>query len=137
MGHMQLTCICSVAAASVASTYDVDVLAPGNTSRLSLMLHFYNAHEHSSSATNNWCSRLGSICMPCLGSTCLLFALLIRPCVQEFIDLMCGLYCFWLQYLDHHGVEYMILPLPTCEENKTFDLVFQIADAIETFKINR
>eukprot|EP00877_Chromochloris_zofingiensis_P006590 jgi/Chrzof1/2184/Cz11g05100.t1 len=41
------------------------------------------------------------------------------------------------QYLDHHGVEYMILPLPTCEENKTFDLVFQIADAIETFKINR
>lgn len=41
------------------------------------------------------------------------------------------------QYFAHHGVEAQLLPLPTCEENKHFGLVEQIAEAIEGFKINR
>uniref|UniRef100_A0A383V683 Uncharacterized protein n=1 Tax=Tetradesmus obliquus TaxID=3088 RepID=A0A383V683_TETOB len=40
-------------------------------------------------------------------------------------------------YFAHHGVEAQLLPLPTCEENKHFGLVEQIAEAIEGFKINR
>jgi hypothetical protein len=34
-------------------------------------------------------------------------------------------------------VEYRLLRLPTCEENKHLGLVTAIADAIEDFKINR
>jgi 3-dehydroquinate synthase len=41
------------------------------------------------------------------------------------------------QYFEHHGVEYKLLVLPTCEENKELHLVTTIAEAIEEFKINR
>jgi hypothetical protein len=34
-------------------------------------------------------------------------------------------------------VEYKLLVLPTCEENKELHLVTAIAEAIEEFKINR
>lgn len=42
-----------------------------------------------------------------------------------------------LQYFEYHGVEYKLLILPTCEENKELHLVTTIAEAIEDFKINR
>ncbi len=42
-----------------------------------------------------------------------------------------------LQYMQHHGVDYQVLPLPTNEPNKSFDLVFQVAEELEKFKINR
>jgi 3-dehydroquinate synthase len=41
------------------------------------------------------------------------------------------------QYMQHHGVECEILPLPTCEPNKSFNLVFQIVDRLEKFRLNR
>ena len=39
--------------------------------------------------------------------------------------------------MQHHGVDYQVLPLPTNEPNKSFDLVFQVAEHLEKFKINR
>ena len=39
--------------------------------------------------------------------------------------------------MQHHGVDYQVLPLPTNEPNKSFDLVFQVAEQLEKFKINR
>ena len=44
---------------------------------------------------------------------------------------------FALQYMRHHGVEYELLSLPTNEANKSFDLVFQVAERLEAFKLNR
>ena len=45
---------------------------------------------------------------------------------------------FWvLQYMQHHGVDYELLSLPTHEANKDFDLVFRVADRLEAFKPNR
>eukprot|EP00775_Hariotina_reticulata_P007120 gene7119-7334_t len=41
------------------------------------------------------------------------------------------------KYFQHHGVEVHLMPLPTREENKEFDLVFKIAEALEDFKLNR
>jgi 3-dehydroquinate synthase len=41
------------------------------------------------------------------------------------------------QYFTHHSFEYEILPLPTNEANKSFELVFEVADALEKFGINR
>ena len=41
------------------------------------------------------------------------------------------------QYFAAHGVECRILPLPTNEANKNFDLVFEIARQLEEFKLNR
>ncbi|KAK9832663.1 hypothetical protein WJX81_008668 [Elliptochloris bilobata] len=40
-------------------------------------------------------------------------------------------------YFATHGVECRILPLPTNEANKSFDLVFEIARQMEDFKLNR
>lgn len=42
-----------------------------------------------------------------------------------------------LQYMTYHGVECEILPLPTCEPNKSFNLIFQVAERLEAFKLNR
>ena len=42
-----------------------------------------------------------------------------------------------LQYFDAHGVEAYILPLPTNESNKSFDLVFEVARHLESFRLNR
>ena len=42
-----------------------------------------------------------------------------------------------LQYFDTKGVEVRILPLPTKEANKDFDLVFEVARQLEAFGINR
>ena len=42
-----------------------------------------------------------------------------------------------MQYFAAHGVECCILPLPTNEANKGFDLVFEIARHLEDFKLNR
>ena len=39
--------------------------------------------------------------------------------------------------MKHHGVEYEILPLPTCEPNKSFNLIFKVAERLEAFKLNR
>ncbi len=44
---------------------------------------------------------------------------------------------WWWQYFDAHGVECRILPLPTNEANKSFDLVFEITRQLEEFKLNR
>lgn len=41
------------------------------------------------------------------------------------------------QYMAYHGVECEILPLPTCEPNKSFNLIYQIAERLEAFKLNR
>ncbi|KAL3154556.1 hypothetical protein ABBQ32_014013 [Trebouxia sp. C0010 RCD-2024] len=41
------------------------------------------------------------------------------------------------QYMTYHGVECEILPLPTCEPNKSFNLIFQVAERLEAFKLNR
>ncbi|DBB04101.1 TPA: hypothetical protein ACH3X1_013153 [Trebouxia sp. C0004] len=41
------------------------------------------------------------------------------------------------QYMRYHGVECEILPLPTCEPNKSFNLIFQVAERLEAFKLNR
>lgn len=45
--------------------------------------------------------------------------------------------CAMLQYMTYHGVECEILPLPTCEPNKSFNLIFQVAERLEAFKLNR
>ena len=42
-----------------------------------------------------------------------------------------------VQYFDANGVEAYILPLPTCEANKSFDLVFEVARHLEIFRLNR
>ena len=42
-----------------------------------------------------------------------------------------------LQYMQYHGVECEILALPTCEPNKSFNLIFQVAERLEAFKLNR
>ncbi len=34
-------------------------------------------------------------------------------------------------------MEAYILPLPTCEANKSFDLVFEVARHLEIFRLNR
>lgn len=39
--------------------------------------------------------------------------------------------------MQHHGVEYELCALPTNEANKSFELVFQIAERLEAFKLNR
>lgn len=44
---------------------------------------------------------------------------------------------FGAQYFAAHGVECAILPLPTNEANKGFELVFEIARHLEDFKLNR
>jgi hypothetical protein len=44
---------------------------------------------------------------------------------------------WWWQYFDAHGVECRILPLPTNEANKSFDLVFEITRQLEEFKLKR
>ncbi|KAL0055706.1 hypothetical protein WJX82_003462 [Trebouxia sp. C0006] len=41
------------------------------------------------------------------------------------------------QYMQYHGVECEILALPTCEPNKSFNLIFQVAERLEAFKLNR
>ncbi|KAK9791618.1 hypothetical protein WJX73_001579 [Symbiochloris irregularis] len=41
------------------------------------------------------------------------------------------------EYMQYHGVDYELLPLPTHEENKDFDLVFAVAERLEAFKPNR
>ena len=41
------------------------------------------------------------------------------------------------QYFAAHGVDARIVVLPTWEENKTFDLVFRVAEEIENAKLNR
>lgn len=46
-------------------------------------------------------------------------------------------FCAMLQYMTYHGVECEILPLPTCEPNKSFNLIFQVAERLEAFKLNR
>ena len=45
--------------------------------------------------------------------------------------------CVAVQYMQYHGVEYEILALPTNEPNKSFNLVFQLAERLEAFKLNR
>ena len=45
---------------------------------------------------------------------------------------MCG-----LQYFQHHQVAYELVKLPTREEHKTFELVFEVAERLEKFKLNR
>jgi 3-dehydroquinate synthase len=40
-------------------------------------------------------------------------------------------------YFAHHGMEYEILALPTNEANKSFELVFEVAAALEKFGLNR
>jgi hypothetical protein len=42
-----------------------------------------------------------------------------------------------VQYFSQNGVEFTIIPLPTWEANKTFDLVFEIARQLEDFRVNR
>jgi len=42
-----------------------------------------------------------------------------------------------VKYLDHHKVENKIIQLPFCESNKDFDLVFEVAQQIEDFKLHR
>lgn len=42
-----------------------------------------------------------------------------------------------VQYFETNGVEYKLVVLPTQEANKNFDLVYQIADELESFGINR
>jgi hypothetical protein len=42
-----------------------------------------------------------------------------------------------MQFFEHHGVEVHLMPVPAREENKEFDLVFEIAKALEDFKLNR
>lgn len=42
-----------------------------------------------------------------------------------------------MQFFKFHEVEHEILALPTNEAHKDFDLVFQVADALERFGINR
>ena len=42
-----------------------------------------------------------------------------------------------MQYFQYHKVEYELVKLPTREENKSFDLVFQVAERLEAFKLNR
>lgn len=41
------------------------------------------------------------------------------------------------RYFEHHGFEYKLLALPTNESTKSFDLVFEIAEELEKFGINR
>ncbi|GAQ84996.1 3-dehydroquinate synthase [Klebsormidium nitens] len=41
------------------------------------------------------------------------------------------------KYLEHHRVESKIIQLPFCEANKSFDLVFEVAQQIEDFKLHR
>ena len=43
----------------------------------------------------------------------------------------------YVQYFQHHNVEYELVKLPTREEHKTFDLVFEVAARLEKFKLNR
>lgn len=64
------------------------------------------------------------MCWPCLR--------VLLP--QLFMRLTAG---FCVQYFAAHGVECAILPLPTNEANKGFDLVFEIARHLEEFKLNR
>lgn len=42
-----------------------------------------------------------------------------------------------MQYFSVNGVDAKIVPLPTMEANKSFDLVFEIARQAESFKLNR
>ena len=42
-----------------------------------------------------------------------------------------------MQYFQHHNMEYELVKLPTREEHKTFDLVFEVAARLEKFKLNR
>ncbi len=42
-----------------------------------------------------------------------------------------------VQYFNVNGVEATIVPLPTMEANKSFDLVYEIARQAEAFKLNR
>ena len=42
-----------------------------------------------------------------------------------------------VQYFAHHGFEFELLALPTNEGNKSFDIVFKIAEELERFGINR
>ena len=48
-----------------------------------------------------------------------------------------SLFLLMLQYMQYHGVECEILALPTCEPNKSFNLIFQVAERLEAFKLNR
>lgn len=41
------------------------------------------------------------------------------------------------RYFEHHNIEYKLLSLPTNESTKSFDLVFEIAEQLEQFGINR
>ena len=78
-------------------------------------------------------------------STCCLGASgLIGPCPSmPMLLLRYACFCLHLslflllQYMQYHGVEYEILPLPTCEPNKSFNLIFQVAERLEAFKLNR
>ena len=42
-----------------------------------------------------------------------------------------------MQYLTHHGVKAEILTLPTSEPNKSFNLVFKVAEKMDAFGLNR
>lgn len=41
------------------------------------------------------------------------------------------------EYFEHHGVEARIMPITATEQNKSFELFFQIARELDTFKLNR
>ena len=55
--------------------------------------------------------------------------------VDEAVDALWGLEI--RRYFAEHRVDARFLTVPTREENKTFDLVFEIAEEIEHFKLNR
>ena len=42
-----------------------------------------------------------------------------------------------MQYFSVNGVSATIVPLPTMEANKDFELVFELARRMEEFKLNR
>ncbi len=69
---------------------------------------------------------------------------LIGPCPSvPMLPVLCACVCMYsssclmLQYMQYHGIECEILPLPTCEPNKSFNLIFQVAERLEAFKLNR
>lgn len=44
---------------------------------------------------------------------------------------------FLLQYFSVNGIDATMVPLPTMEANKSFDLVYEVARRAEIFKLNR
>ena len=65
-------------------------------------------------------------------------SVLTRCCLANCFDcLSLTRLCAWVQYFKYHQVEYELVKLPTREENKSFELVFEIAERLEAFKLNR